>query len=121
MGVQEGDETLFEYAVQYVRFRLRFQYFFRRPSQIVETFREYARSNAFEFLPRASSYLGDYGGEEIAPYFVRRLSGNAYYALGLAVFQPFLEYFLAPFRYHHDNGMKKIPFSKAFLVHGWQS
>jgi hypothetical protein len=87
----------------------------------VETFRERSGRYAPEFLSGACADIGNYGGKEITSYFVGNFSGGRDDAFNLTDFQPFLENFFAFFRYQNDNGVKKIPFSKAFLVHGWQS
>lgn len=119
--VQKRYEAFFEHPVEYVRFGGRFQYGFRRPAQVVETFRERSGSYAPKFLSSARADFGYYGGKEVPSYFVGKFSGSGYYALGLADFQPLLENFFAFFRYQNDNGVEKIPFSKAFLVHKGQS
>lgn len=119
--VQERYEPFFEHAVEYVGIDGRFEDFFRRPAQVVETFRERSRSYAPKFFSSARPDFGRDGGKEVPSYFVGKLSGGGYDALGLADFQPFLENFFAFFRYQNDNGVKKIPFSKAFLVHKGQS
>ncbi len=119
--VQKGDESFFEHAVEYVWIGGEFEDFFRRPAEVVETFRERPGGYAPKFLSGARADLGYYGGKEIPSYFVGEFSGSGYDALGLADFEPFLENFFAFFRYQNDNGVEKIPFSKAILVHKGQS
>lgn len=104
-----------------MRFRLGFEYLFRRPTKVVEAFRERSCADAPEFFPGAGSDFRYDGGEEVSADFVRRFAGRSDDALGLAVFQPFLKDFLAFFRYLDDNGVEKIPFPKAFLVHKGQN
>ncbi len=119
--VQKRYEPFFEHPVEHVRVGGRFEDPFRGPPQVVEAFRERSGSNAPEFLSSARPDFGRDGGKEVPSYFVGKFSGGGYYALGLADFQPLLENFFAFFRYQNDNGVKKIPFSKAFLVHKGQS